>query len=208
MTLNNTPYVEGPRPVIIEDDSDEVPIDITKEVEDEDKHLVQPAGVGAAVVGTIFFGPILGALIGFSSAYAVRKKNGAGNVARAFGELSHSVQQKTAEIEEKHHFGERTVAAINDVFDDPNEKSILFKTREFFVSTWLALANFTKEKQLLEKGVEGTGQGIEAIGRACERLGGKSPKPTEDKVYVAKEAPVEITKGEFQYAELVPVTTN
>lgn len=177
MTLNETTkYSTAPRPVLIEDDSDEEPrIDITKEVPDEDKHLVQPAGVGAAVVGTIFFGPILGALLGFSSAYAVRKQNGGGNVARAVGELTKSVQEKTDEIEEKYHFGQRTVAAVNDVCDDPTERSILFKTRAFFVNAWLSIENYTKEKQLLQKGVEGTGQGLEAVGRAFDRLQGKSP---------------------------------
>lgn len=211
MTLNeNTKYSTAPRPVIIEDDSEEEPIDITKQVADEDKHLVQPAGVGAAVVGTIFFGPILGALLGFSSAYAVRKQNAAGNVARAVGELTKSVQEKTDEIEEKYHFGQRTVAAIDDVCDDPMERSILFKTRAFFVNAWLTVANFTKEKQLLQKGVEGTGQGLEAIGRAFNRLqGNSSPKSKDDMVYVAKdEVPVEIRNSGFQYSELVPVTTN
>merc|ERR1739841_60613 len=182
-----------------------------KEVPEKDKYLVQPAGVGGAVLGTIFFGPILGALIGFSAAYGVRKQNGAGNVARALGELTASVQGKTAEIEEKHHFGENTTDAINDFCDDERERSIPYKTREILVNHWLTLVRFIKERQLLEKGVEGTGKGLEAIGKAFERLSEKqpkTPKTTEDLVFVASnEVPVEIT-NDARYTELVQVTTN
>merc|ERR1711884_226953 len=107
---------------------------------------VQPAGVGAAVLGFIFGGPILSALLGFSAAYAVRKKNDAGIAARKLGELTIAVQKKTLEIEDKHHFGEKTTKAINEFCDDEKEKSLPFKTRAFLVSTWLAAENYTKEK--------------------------------------------------------------
>ena len=208
MTLNKTTESFSTiTPVVVEDDSvDNDHIDITKNVAEEDKHLVQPAGVGAAIVGTIFFGPILGALLGFSAAYGVRKNNGAGNLARAVGELSSSVQGTADKIEEKHRFGENTTDAINAFCDKDGERSIPFKTRKFLVSTWLALAGFTKEKQLLERGVEGTGKGLEAIGRAFERLVGKSPKPNDELVFVGKEeVPVEITA---HYTELEPVKTH
>ena len=103
MTLNKTTESYSTiTPVIVEDDSvDNSHIDITKDVAEEDKHLVQPAGVGAAIVGTIFFGPILGPLLGFSAAYGVRKNNSAGNLARAVGELTSSVQETADKIEEK-----------------------------------------------------------------------------------------------------------
>merc|ERR1712241_1060297 len=81
--------------------------DITESVADEDKRLVKPAGVGGAVLGFLFGGPILSALLGFSSAYAVRKKNGPGDIARSMGELAISVQEKTAEFEEKTRIKEK-----------------------------------------------------------------------------------------------------
>merc|ERR1711937_17976 len=102
-------------------------IDITKNVAEKDKHLVQPAGVGAAVLGFIFGGPILSALLGFSAAYAVRKKDSAGNLARALGELTISAQEKTARLEEKTRFGEKTTKSINEFCDDEQEKSLAFK---------------------------------------------------------------------------------
>ena len=213
MTLKQTTeYYSNASPALVEDDSsytepfDEGRIDITKEVAEEDKHLVQPAGVGGAVLGFIFFGPILGTLIGFSSAYAVRNKNGAGNLARAVGELTASIQGKSDEIEEKHHYGEKTTKAINNFCDDDKERSIPFKTREFLVSSWLSV----KKNQLLEKGVEGTGKGLEAIGRAFERLQGKSPaKTTEDLIFVtADEVAFEISDDIRSYTELVPAKTN
>merc|ERR1711933_340986 len=99
-------------------------IDITKNVAEKDKHLVQPAGVGAAVLGFIFGGPILSALLGFSAAYAVRKKNDAGIAARKLGDLTKSVEGKTSEIEKKNHFIEKTTKSINNFCDDEEEKSV------------------------------------------------------------------------------------
>merc|ERR1712224_484091 len=100
---------------------------ITKNVAEEDKHLVQPAGVGAAVLGFILGGPIVSALLGFSTAYAVRKENEVGNAARALGELTITVQEKTSEIENRHHLVENTTKSINEFCDDENEKSLPFK---------------------------------------------------------------------------------
>ena len=208
MTLNKTTESYSTiTPVIVEDDSvDNSHIDITKDVAEEDKHLVQPAGVGAAIVGTIFFGPILGPLLGFSAAYGVRKNNSAGNLARAVGELTSSVQETADKIEEKNRFREKTTDAINNFCDKGGETSISFKTRQFLVTTWLSLATFTKERQLIERGVEGTGKGLEAIGRAFDRLLGKSPPtPDDDVVFVGREVPVEITA---HATELKPVKTH
>eukprot|EP00534_Pseudo-nitzschia_fraudulenta_P003887 CAMPEP_0201118324 /NCGR_PEP_ID=MMETSP0850-20130426/2470_1 /ASSEMBLY_ACC=CAM_ASM_000622 /TAXON_ID=183588 /ORGANISM="Pseudo-nitzschia fraudulenta, Strain WWA7" /LENGTH=221 /DNA_ID=CAMNT_0047383445 /DNA_START=96 /DNA_END=761 /DNA_ORIENTATION=- len=171
--LTKNPSFEGDKP-------EEELIDITKAVAEEDKHLVEPAGVGAAVIGFIFGGPILSALLGFGSAYAVRKKNGAGDAARALGELTISVQEKSTKFEEKNKVVKKTTESINKLCDDEEEKSIPFKTRAFLVSTWLSMANFTKEKQLLERGVEGTGKGFEFIGQAFEKTINKKPKQEND----------------------------
>jgi hypothetical protein len=188
--------------------SDEEPIDITKSVAKEDKQLVKAAGVGAAVLGFVFGGPILSALLGFSAAYAVRKKNCTGNAARSLGELFISVQEKTAEIEEKNHFIEKTTTSINDFCDDEKEKSVAFKTRAFLGSTWLAASNYTKEKQLLERGVEETGKGLEFIAKTINKLQRKSTKHEEDLVFVSTDEVQDSQRSDFQYTKLEKVTTN
>merc|ERR1712025_46622 len=177
----------------------------------EDKHLVQPAGVGAAVIGFIFGGPILSALLGFSAAYAVRKQNGWGNAARSLGELTISAEEKTTEIEEKTKIVEKSTNSINSFCDDEKEKSLAFKTRAFLVSTWLATSNYTKENQLLERGVEETGKGLEFLAETIERLKTKKKPKKNDKndlVFVSNDEVRETHVGEYRYQELVNVTTN
>jgi len=188
--------------------SEEESIDVTKSVAKEDKHLAKPAGIGGAVLGLIFGGPILSALLGFSAAYAVRKKNATGDAARSLGGLFVSVQEKTAEIEEKNHFIEKTRTSVNDFCDDENEKSVPFKTRAFLVSTWLAVSKFTKEKQLLERGVEETGKGLEFIGKSIDKLQGKSTKHVEELVFVSADEVRDSQRSDPQYTELVEVTAN
>merc|ERR1712224_43682 len=159
-----------------------------------------------AVLGFLFGGPILSALLGFSSAYAVRKKNGPGDIARSMGELAISVQEKTAEFEEKVRIKEKTVNAINDFCDDEEEKSIAFKTRAFLVSTWLAASNYTKENQLLERGVEETGKGLEFLGGCIERLKKKpiNDDNKNDSVFYS----IDDTGVKHEYREMQPVTTH
>ena len=137
-------------------------IDITQQVPEDQKHLVGPAGVGGAVVGFLFGGPILSAFLGFGSAYAVRKENGAGDAARALGEMTMSVQQKAAEIEDSHRYYGRSVEAINRQCEK-SQKSCAFKTREFVRSSWRAVEDYTRKHQLVERGVEGTGKSVEYV---------------------------------------------
>ena len=137
-------------------------IDITQQVPEDQKHLVGPAGIGGAVVGFLFGGPILSAFLGFGSAYAVRKENGAGDAARALGEMTMSVQQKAAEIEDRHRYYGRSVEAINRQCEK-SHKSCAFKTREFVRSSWRAVEVYTRKHQLVERGVEGTGKSVEYV---------------------------------------------
>lgn len=156
-------------------------IDITRSVPDEQKHLVTPAGVGGAVLGFLLGGPILSALLGFGSAYAVRKDGTAGDVARSVGEVTISVKDKAGEFEEKHGYGSRTKKAIDDFTSDKSRNSLLFKTRAFVVSTWLATTRYAREHQLLERGVENTGKGMEyvadVIGGRVKKCGAKDDAP-------------------------------
>jgi hypothetical protein len=152
-------------------------IDITRLVPEDQKHLVGPAGLGGAVLGFIFGGPILSALLGFGSAYAVRKENGAGDAARALGEMTMSVQQKAAEIEDRHRYYGRSVDAINRQCEK-SQHSLAFKTREFVRSTWHAVGDYTRKHQLIERGVEGTGKGVEYV--ACAFTSKRNDTSSDD----------------------------
>jgi len=213
MALNKKSTFSDTTPIIVEESlekkpSDEEPIDITKSVAKEDKHLVHPAGVGGAVLGFIFGGPILSALLGFSAAYAVRKKNRTGNVARKIGEVTVSIQEKIAKIEAKKHFMEKTKKSINDHCDDEKEKSTAFKTRAFLVSTWLAASKYTKENKLFERGVEETGKGLEFIGRSVEKLKRKPTNFEENLVFVSTDEARDEAGEDIQSAELLKVEIN
>lgn len=151
-------------------------IDIAAQVPDDQKHLVGPAGVGGAVVGFVFGGPLLSAFLGFGSAYAVRKENGAGDAARALGEVTMSVQKKAAEIEDRHRYYERSVNAINSKCEKSKE-SVAYKTKQLVVNTWTTLEKCTKRKQLIERSVEGTGRGVEYV--ASVVTGSKKKKNTD-----------------------------
>mmetsp|Transcript_13740 Transcript_13740/g.28825 ORF Transcript_13740/g.28825 Transcript_13740/m.28825 type:complete len:215 (-) Transcript_13740:129-773(-) len=159
-------------------EQEEEKIDITKLVPEEEKHLVTPAGVGGAIVGFIFGGPILSALVGFGAAYAIRKKNGAGDAARALGELTISVQDKAAKIEEKNKYFEKTKTSVGDM-----SNKLPSKVRGCFVSSWFAVSNYTKENQLIERGVEGTGKGFEFISSSISGLSKKSDNEKERENY-------------------------
>jgi len=194
---------------------------ITGSVGTGDKHLVRSAGTGGAVLGFLFGGPILSALLGFSSAYAVRKQNGWGDAARSLGELTVSAREKTAELEERTGIGARTTASINKICDDEREESLAFKTRAFLVSAWLAASECARENQLLEKGVEETGRGLEFLGRSIEKLKNKKKEDTatntatpeskngrneEDLVFVSDDEVLDASGAGFRYTELVNVT--
>ena len=53
---------------------------------------------------------------------------------------------------------------------DPKNKNIAFRTRAFFRTGWTTTTQFTKDHQLVEKGVEGTGKGIEFVGDTFNTL--------------------------------------
>merc|ERR1712224_615069 len=58
----------------------------------------------------------------------------------------------------------------NGACDDDKGESLAFKTRSFVVSSWNAASKYTRENQLIERGVEGTGKGIEYVGDKVTRL--------------------------------------
>merc|ERR1740117_957367 len=126
--------------------------------------------------------------------YAVRKKDCTiGDTARSLGELTISIKEKAYAVEEKHQFVKRSKTTIGSLCgDNENENvdeneneiengnnNIAFKARAFVDSSWLAASRFTKENQLVERGVEGTGKGIEYIDGAISSFRGKNKSATD-----------------------------
>jgi len=181
-------------------------IDITKSVSEEEKHLVKEAGQGGAVLGFVVGGPIGSALLGFGSAYAIRKPKDStiGKASRSLANLTVSVKEKAKGVEEEHHFVKRSKATIGNICGDNNDnedvvetrnddnsnnndnengssKNIAYKTRALAVSSWKAASKFTKDNQVIERGVEGTGKGIEYLDGAISSLRGKKNKSATEK---------------------------
>lgn len=175
---NTEPIPSDPQQFSSTGSSIREPIDITQSVPAEQKHLVAPAGVGAAVLGFLLGGPILSALLGFSSAYAVRKDGTVGDVARSVGEVTLSVKDTASTIEEKHGFFGRTKKAVDDFTGDEKRNSLAFKVRTTVVSCWRSVERYTRENQLLERGVENTGRGIEYVADALNRREKRDDPPT------------------------------
>merc|ERR1712194_828762 len=162
-------------------------IDITQAVSAEEKHLVKEAGHGGAVLGFLVGGPIGSALLGFGSAYAIRKPKDStlGKSSRSLAELTMSLKEKAKGVENEHHFVKRSKTSIDHfcgdtINDDTNDNhnvdnknknekrkshmnNLACQTRSIIVSGWEAAAHYTKKKQVMEQGVEGTGKGIEYL---------------------------------------------
>lgn len=164
------------------------PIDIHQHVAPEHQPLVHEAGQGGAVVGMLVGGPIGCALVGFGAAYAVRKDNALGRAARTLGQYTLHAKQTVSHERHVRQVYDTTMNTVNKLCEDTrteetrsaavgtptagtetrednNEnKNMAFRTREFFCTGWTTTTQFTKEHQIVEKGVEGTGKGIEFVG--------------------------------------------
>ena len=148
----------------------EVPEEEIKFVGEYD-HLVGPSGVAGAVVGLLVGGPIIAAVAGFGTAYAVRKEGTAGDIARALGEVALSARARALEVDREHRFAEKAKRAVDDL---SRKHKIAAKTKEFARASWKAAVDLDRRHKLLERGVEGTGRGFEYI---AERVsGGETPQ--------------------------------
>jgi len=137
-------------------------IDIYNSVAPEHQPLVHEAGQGGMVVGLLVGGPLGCALVGFGAAYAVRKPDGLGKAARSLGKATLSAKTKLGQVEQDHQYGHRASRAIKKI--TPTCAQTWSRT------SWHAATNFTHDHQLLERGVEGTGRGIEYLSRNLSRI--------------------------------------
>eukprot|EP00934_Nitzschia_sp_Nitz4_P000498 Nitzschia sp. Nitz4//scaffold165_size50357//19069//19605//NITZ4_007020-RA/size50357-processed-gene-0.57-mRNA-1//-1//CDS//3329538129//498//frame0 len=125
------------------------------------------SGATGAVVGFLFGGPILSALLGFGAAYVSQRQGKDGDAARALGDFGVSVKNKAAEIDQEHKVVERTSKAAKGAWDGAQKydqrHNILEKSRGFAIDTWKSFVNFVQEKRVLQQGVDGFGKGYEYV---------------------------------------------
>mmetsp|Transcript_20601 Transcript_20601/g.48869 ORF Transcript_20601/g.48869 Transcript_20601/m.48869 type:complete len:233 (+) Transcript_20601:86-784(+) len=159
---------------------DSLKIDITAEVPEDQKHLVKPALIGGSVVGLLLGGPIISVLVGCGSAYSVRKQNSAlGDIARGLGDITTQVQNKAIEVETKHHVAQNITSSINNYCEEKPKESWINKTRSFTAKTWSSTVEYATRNQLIERGVEGTGRGIEYLSDFFSSSSSSSTTPSK-----------------------------
>jgi hypothetical protein len=134
----------------------------------EDRAMVA-SGVAGMVVGLLLFGPIVGAIVGFGTAYATKTEGPAGDIARAMGDIARAIGDKAIELDQKHHLVEKSkdvvVAGWEKAKALDQEHQILVKVKDFVVFSWKETVEFTRRHRLLERGVQGVGRGFEWLFR-------------------------------------------
>lgn len=136
--------------------------------------LVKASGIAGGVVGLLLGGPILALIAGFGSAYATRKQNKVGDISRSMGEIALSIEEKAKQINQKHHFADKTKASMDNLED---RCSIATKTRQLVITSWRAAVDYTREHNLIERGIEGTGHGFEYL---AEKVSGNKNSSDTD----------------------------
>lgn len=129
------------------------------------------SGTTGAVLGFLLGGPILSALLGFGAAYVSQKDGAPGDAARTLGDVGISVRNKAVEVDEKHHIVERSSKVANGAWEGAkkyDQKNILGKSKDFTVDVWQSFVDFIRERRILQRGVDGVGQGYEFV---AEKVG-------------------------------------
>jgi hypothetical protein len=138
-----------------------------KEMTPNPKDKMIAPGVTGAVVGFFLGGPIGSALVGFTAAYLSQKADGAGDAARALGDVGLTVRAKAMEVDEKHKIVDNTAKTAADVWERAKEldkkNQVLEYSKGFVVHSWQSLVQFVQEHRLLEKGVDTAGKGYEFV---------------------------------------------
>jgi hypothetical protein len=153
-------------------------------LESQQQALVAPSGIAGAIVGLLIGGPVIGAIAGFGSAYAVRKDGAAGDAARALGEAALSVQSTGQEWEEKHHVWKNTKYAIQHA-----DSKMAIHARTLAAKGWKSAVELNQQHNLLERGVEGTGQGFEYVAEKIQSISDKNQRESEQRAHRYQQAP-------------------
>lgn len=150
-------------PVVVRSSSSES----TSDESHSPKDKMVASGATGAVLGFLFGGPILSALLGFGAAYASQKNGVPGDAARALGDVGITVRDKAIEVDEKHHIVEKSSKVATDVWEGAKQfdqrHNILEKSKDFTVASWKSFVKFVQERRILQKGVDGVGCGYEFV---------------------------------------------
>jgi hypothetical protein len=134
-----------------------------------DDRIMVASGVAGMVVGSLLFGPILGAIAGFGTAYATKKEGPAGDIARAMGDVALTTRDKAIELDNKHRLVEKSKDAVIAGWEKAKaldqEHQILIKIKDFIIFSWRETVEFSRRHRLLERGVQGVGKGFEWLFR-------------------------------------------
>eukprot|EP00538_Stauroneis_constricta_P002179 CAMPEP_0119558180 /NCGR_PEP_ID=MMETSP1352-20130426/10275_1 /TAXON_ID=265584 /ORGANISM="Stauroneis constricta, Strain CCMP1120" /LENGTH=267 /DNA_ID=CAMNT_0007605455 /DNA_START=82 /DNA_END=885 /DNA_ORIENTATION=+ len=137
--------------------------------EHEHSHLQTPSGIAGAVVGMFVGGPIVSAIVGFGSAYAVRKQGTGGDIARSLGEVALKAQEKAAEVEEKHKIVQTAQLRFQELrrSDDHLKKLVVSATDTVQMGLHKAI-DYGRRQKLLQQGMYQTGRAIDWVeGKVC-----------------------------------------
>eukprot|EP00567_Pseudictyota_dubia_P000891 CAMPEP_0197465658 /NCGR_PEP_ID=MMETSP1175-20131217/64650_1 /TAXON_ID=1003142 /ORGANISM="Triceratium dubium, Strain CCMP147" /LENGTH=181 /DNA_ID=CAMNT_0043001677 /DNA_START=143 /DNA_END=688 /DNA_ORIENTATION=+ len=135
------------------------------------------SGVTGAIIGFLFGGPLLSAVLGFFAAYASQKNDKVGGYARSLGDFGVMVKDKALALDEKYHIAERSTKAAERAWDKAKEYdakyNLLDKTRDMALNVWVLLLKYIREHRLMERGIEVTGRGYEYV---AKRIGADESK--------------------------------
>jgi hypothetical protein len=127
------------------------------------------SGAAGAVIGFLFGGPILAALLGFGAAYATQKEGATGDAARALGDVAISTKEKALEVDKKHNVVNRSKEAAADVWGKAKkydqQYNVLDKMKDVAVFSWKSFTDFIRDRRVLERGVDGVGRGYEYVSK-------------------------------------------
>jgi hypothetical protein len=127
------------------------------------------SGAAGAVLGFLFGGPILAALLGFGAAYATQKEGATGDAARALGDVAISTKEKALEVDKKHNVVNRSKEAAADVWGKAKkydkQYNVLDKVKDVVVFSWKSFSDFICHRRVLERGVDGVGRGYEYVAK-------------------------------------------
>jgi hypothetical protein len=161
---DNTTHFSDQEPASSTRENNNQKIDIYSQIPEDQRHLVEPALIGGSVLGLLLGGPVLSIIIGCGSAYSIRKQDSVlGDIARGVADITQQVQTKAIDVETKHKLFQKFSSSIKDYCNDYPQESWINKTQTLTRNAWSSTVDYTRNHQLIERGVEGTGRGIEYL---------------------------------------------
>jgi hypothetical protein len=143
--------------------------DSTGQTQSQRTDLKVASGAAGAVIGFLFGGPLLAALLGFGAAYATQKEGATGDAARALGDVAISTKEKALEVDKKHNVVNRSKDAAADAWGKAKkydkQYNVLDKVKDCVGFGWKSFSDFIRDRRVLERGVDGVGRGYEYVAK-------------------------------------------